>query len=409
MEWTQPDDIIGQVERLWTQGRLLAAAPALVAAGIDDSAKLRFPLPLRLRRPIPSELGQRFEAIRDWIMAIEDGAKSVRGIGYDITWEEVNTRQLGRNRLPIGVSLATRDDALALIGKSIEAEAFDAIVAATLGQFPALRDWLAKRSLLALDHAQDWPRILDCLTWFSAHPRPDVYLRQIDIAGIDSKFIEARKGVLAELLDVVLPASAVDVSVSGAKAFEVRYGLRAKPALVRFRILDDRCTLGGLTDLTVPVDEFAGLKLRVARVFVVENEITGLAFPAVENSIVVLGLGHAVALIGAARWLTDGDLYYWGDLDTHGFAMLDRLRVHVPRARSMLMDRATLLAHRAQWTVEDAPHIGVLDRLTEPEAVLYADLRFDRLGRSVRLEQERIGFRHVREAVATTVERRPTV
>jgi len=30
------------------------------------------------------------------------------------------------------------------------------------------------------------------------------------------------------------------------------------------------------------------------------------------------------ALIGAARWLADCDLHYWGDLDTHGFAMLDR-------------------------------------------------------------------------------------
>ena len=39
------------------------------------------------------------------------------------------------------------------------------------------------------------------------------------------------------------------------------------------------------------------------------------------------------------------DLVYWGDLDTHGFAILNRLRECFPHARSMLMDRATLLAH----------------------------------------------------------------
>ena len=41
---------------------------------------------------------------------------------------------------------------------------------------------------------------------------------------------------------------------------------------------------------------------------------------------------------------------------------------------------------------KDAPHVGTLDRLTPDEAAIYPDLRHDRHGRSVRLEQERIGF-----------------
>ena len=172
---------------------------------------------------------------------------------------------------------------------------------------------------------------------------------------------------------------------------------------MRFRNLDRRHALGGITDLTVPAGEFAKLELGVARVFVVENEITGLSFPPAEGSLVVLGLGHAVALIGAARWLADCDLIYWGDLDTHGFAMLDRLRSVFPQCRSLLMDRATLLAHGAMWTIEAAPHVGALDLLSEPEAALYAELRYDRLGRSVRLEQERIGFDWVRRAITTAV------
>jgi hypothetical protein len=34
---------------------------------------------------------------------------------------------------------------------------------------------------------------------------------------------------------------------------------------------------------------------------------------------------------------------YWGDLDTHGFAILDELRAHCPHAESLLMNRATFL------------------------------------------------------------------
>jgi len=348
---------------------------------------------LRLRRPSPRELGERFDAVRSWIEALEAGSRSKLGAGYEIVWEESSNRQLGRNRRPIGVRLPTYADALALIDKAGEAALFDELAATTLDRFPMLADWLVKKPLTVLDHAPDWGRILDCLAWFRDHPRPGVYARQIDVAGIDSKFIEARKGLLSELLDIVLPAQAIEASVpGGSKAFEARYGLRAKPSLVRFRILDESRAIAGLTDLTVPADQFAVLSLDVARVFVVENEITGLAFPPMPASMVVLGLGHAVGLIAAAPWLRQRQVHYWGDLDTHGFAMLDRLRASLPAVRSLLMDRATLLVHRPLWTAEEAPHVARLDRLTPEEAALYADLRYDRLARAARLEQERISF-----------------
>jgi hypothetical protein len=63
------------------------------------------------------------------------------------------------------------------------------------------------------------------------------------------------------------------------------------------------------------------------------------------------------------------------------------------------MDRATLEAHRPLSTTEEVPHIAPLDRLTPKEAALYADLRYDRLGRSVRLEQERISFGWLQSAL----------
>jgi hypothetical protein len=63
------------------------------------------------------------------------------------------------------------------------------------------------------------------------------------------------------------------------------------------------------------------------------------------------------------------------------------------------MDRATLLAHRDQWSVEAAPHTGELDRLDPEEAALYDDLRRDRLGTGVRLEQERVRFGYARSVI----------
>jgi hypothetical protein len=80
--------------------------------------------------------------------------------------------------------------------------------------------------------------------------------------------------------------------------------------------------------------------------------------------------------------------------------ILNRLRDHLPHARSTLMDRDTLLRHRDHWATEPSPTAVALDRLTTAEAALYADLTSNTYGRSVRLEQERVRFSAINKAVA---------
>jgi hypothetical protein len=83
---------------------------------------------------------------------------------------------------------------------------------------------------------------------------------------------------------------------------------------------------------------------------------------------------------------------YWGDIDTHGFAILNQLRGYFPSASSFLMDRETLLAHRLHWGEEPEPARYDLPRLGPEEVSLYTELRFDRHQLRLRLEQERIGY-----------------
>ena len=56
------------------------------------------------------------------------------------------------------------------------------------------------------------------------------------------------------------------------------------------------------------------------------------------------------------------------------------------------MDRATLLVHAQQWGEEPQPLLRDLPRLTPEEALVFNDLRDNRLRVGVRLEQERLGF-----------------
>jgi hypothetical protein len=280
---------------------------------------------------------------------------------------------------------------------------FQALLECTRTRAPQVLAWLAKRPLRALELADEWPRLLDIVAWLQAHPRPGIYLRQVDIPGVHSKFIESRRGVLSELLDLALPATAIDSSVTGLSQFVRRYGFRDKPQRIRFRLLDRRHSLlpGDLEqDLTLDAQSFARIDPQTERVFITENEINFLAFPAVSHSLIIFGAGYGFETLREAAWLSRCRLHYWGDIDTHGFAILDQLRAHFPRVESFLMDRATLLAFEAQWGEEDQQTLRDLPRLNPDEQALYDDLRDNRLCRNLRLEQERIGFGWVEVALA---------
>jgi hypothetical protein len=395
-DWTTVAALREQVRKRWDKGELLAER---VAPG------QLFPLRLALRAPASSDLSERFDAVRAWAAELQQGA------GYRLVMRDVRHRVIGQNSLPGEAWVDTLDDALRLAGRAREARAFDAILAATRQQQPALLSWLQRHPLRALALADQWPQLLALVAWMLAHPRPGIYLRQVDLPGIHSKFIEAQRGVLTELFDAVLPADAIDPAAKGAAQFAQRYGFRDKPLRVRFRWLDAQLSnwmSGGDGDCTVTQADFAKLEPAVDRVFVTENEINFLAFPAAANSLVVFGAGYGFEALAHAQWLSGCALHYWGDIDTHGFAILDQLRAHHPHALSLLMDRTTLMAHRPQWTEEPQPSLRALTRLTADERALYDDLRWRRLHEApLRLEQERVRFEAVAQAVALVQADRP--
>lgn len=381
MNWTTPTDIRRQVERLWDRGILLSHL-----AGEDAE----FPRRLVLKKPAGAELSERFQEVREWIAGL------VRGAGlYRLEWRTISHRTLGKNEIPAALWLDTPEQAWALIGRSVEARCFAELAEVTGSRHPQLLPWLAKRPLKALEKVSEWRRFLDIIDWLLNHGRSGLYLRQVDIPGVHSKFIEQNRAVLAELLDLVLPEELIEYDAGGVSGFCRRYGFRDKPVRIRFRLLDPQLVLpfGGVdNDITLTSGDFSRLGVPVKTVFVTENEINFLAFPAVAESMVVFGAGYGFDRLAGAKWLKNARIFYWGDIDTHGFAILDQFRHFFPNAQSLLMDRETLLAHRALWGGEEHSEKRELSRLTESESRLYDDIRFQRLEQDVRLEQERIGF-----------------
>jgi hypothetical protein len=342
-------------------------------------------------------MSEHFDTVRTWI------AKLSTLPHYRIEMRGLRHRVLGANEVPRAVWVDTLDDALDVLGKRREAGCFAALVECTRERQPLLLEWITRKPLKALELADVWDHLLDVVGWVKSHPRPGIYLRQVDIAGVHSKFIEAHRGILIQWLDAVLPAAVVDATAVGVSGFARRYGFRDKPRRIRLRALDPAHVLlqgAGNADITLDAETFARLAPTASRVFITENEINFLAFPQVPDSLLIFGAGYGFEVLAQAAWLTRCQVFYWGDIDTHGFAILDQLRTCLPHVHSLLMDRATLLAFETQWGVEDKQTLRDLRRLNVEESAMYDDLRDNRLRPNLRLEQERIGFGWVETALA---------
>lgn len=382
MKWSTPPELRQQVQRWWDKGEILGN-PA-------------FPRRLTLKTPTATELRDHFEAIRMWSQQLRD-MPHIR-----LEMRDFRHQVFGQNALPDTAWIDDAASAVALIGRQREARIFGQIFTLTAARQPKLLAWLNQRPLRALELADSWEKLLAVVDWLLAHPCPAIHLRQMDISGVHTKFVEANRGVLGEWLDLVLPAEAIDRTATGSSQFNRRYGFLDKPERIRLRWLDPACSPFpsiAAADLTLDATSFAQLNPAVDRVFITENEINFLAFPPLRNALLIFGAGYGFSVLANASWLHDCKIHYWGDIDTHGFAILDELRSHFPQVQSLLMDRATLLSGWALWTEEAMPLKRDLPRLTPDEEALYNDLRDQRLGKNLRLEQERIPFQQVAMAL----------
>lgn len=388
MRWTTSKELKAQLARLWERGELLRDAV---------TGNTRFPLRLSIKGPSSNDITERFDAVRAWAAELAH-ARPLR-----LEWQEIRHRVQGVQKLPSAGWIDSMEDALLWLGKHRDWDRFSSLVEMTRRQNPSLMPWLEKRPLQALELADEWPRLLAVVDWVMKHPRPALYLRQVDLPGVHSKFIEAHRAVLTELLDLVLPMDAVDTTKTGVAQFAARYGFLDKPTRIRLRILDPGIrALSGTScpDITLDASSFSQLAIAVRRVFITENETNFLAFPQVPDAMVIFGAGYGWSALAQARWLERCAIHYWGDIDTHGFAILDQLRGHFSHVNSFLMDRATLYAHEPFWGREDKQQRGDLHRLTPEESSLYNDLRDNRIREGLRLEQEHLGFGWVQERIA---------
>ncbi|MGA8787568.1 MAG: Wadjet anti-phage system protein JetD domain-containing protein [Paenarthrobacter sp.] len=385
----------------WDRGQLMREA--LEPSGV-------YPRRRALKRPSATELRDDYAAAREWAAALFTAAGP-----YSLETVDVGRTTIGSNQLPAVAVFASAADEAAFVGRSRELARFLSLADSLAGLDPLLRGWAARRPKPLLDLGEAALTAARVALWLREHPSPGVFVRQLSLPGVHTKFIETHRRTIDEMVAVLVGSHAsapldepadlpiatdTDEGLLGAPAartpaarFASRHGFLHPPEQLRFRMLDPSIPLlGDARDVTVTASAFQSLRLPVTTVIITENLVNFLALPERAGAMAIFGKGYGFSALRDAAWLRDCEVLYWGDLDTHGFGILDQLRAVHPQVTSVLMDEATLLAHREMWVEETSPSRAALGRLTVEEARVYEGLQSGSYGDRVRLEQELVGW-----------------
>lgn len=216
-------------------------------------------------------------------------------------------------------------------------------------------------------------------------------LRSLPLAGIDSKFIERNRGLIAALLDIRFEGRASQLGLASFldAADEGDHWLLVaplSPGLLPY------------AQMRVRARELMDTPLPAERILLIENDRCLHLLPALPNTIAVLGSGLDLAWL-RADWLRDRCLGYWGDMDTWGLRMLARARSLQPHLDALLMERSLFDRHAAALSVPEPITAGLPSPvgLTEDEEAFYGHLLESPKGR---IEQEFLPKETVTQALS---------
>lgn len=282
-----------------------------------------WPRVISLRVPGEKRVAQDWAAFESWCMQW----KQWSGAG-ELRWTDRRWPLLGRQNVPEQWLLRDAAEVAAALDELPRWQRAEQRFRALTERWPALEQCLRSQfELLAGTGENEIMRMSDVLAWLHTHPASNLYARQLPISGIDSKWLETHTGVIGGWLRQLTDAP-------GDTNFWQSSGLRREPDRLRLRVLDAslRACVGSLGDIHAPWQQLATLTWPVRHVFIVENKQTGLAFNDLPGAVVLMARGYAVEQLAQLPWVRAASaVHYWGDIDTHGLAILGRLRGHLPR------------------------------------------------------------------------------
>jgi len=320
-------------------------------------------------------------------------SKENKGFGYSIRFKERKTKTLGTQSFPDKILFESEQDYQKYLKVEKEVLLFKKQYQIILKEFYELQTWVEKHPNKIIANIDKWNDILKVCNYFKNNPKPNLYLRELPIS-VHTKFIENNASILQELLNIIIESSINDSEIK----FEKRFNLKYSEPLIRFKILDTNICekhFSGLSDISIPIQQFNKLNLPIEKVIIVENKTNlhtvALTFPMEEKTIVIFGSGFKVENLKNAEWLKTTEIIYWGDLDVQGFEILSQMRGYFKQTKSLLMDEKTFEKYfeNDNGTLSK---VKSLLNLTDQETSIYEKLKKN----NWRLEQEKIPLEYVK-------------
>lgn len=348
-----------------------------------DGAATRWPMTIALGMPTERELTADAAAVRAWAQAWARWPHADQ-----VQWQMRQWPRLGEQRLPATLVLPEPQAVADVVGEGTRWRRAAKRLAALQTACPVLCTLTTRQRVFdaLADHGDsDFHCLQALLTWAQDNPASGLRLRQLPVEGLHTKWVQEHRGLITDLVAALR-------GVSTERDLLALLGLSVPAVRLRMRLLcpELRRQTGGLGDIEAPLRELAALPIAPARVLIVENLETGLALPDIEGCVVLIKLGYAIGLAQQLRWLRQAArAVYWGDVDTHGFAILDLARAAMPHIESVLMDEATLQQFAHLCVPEPQPRLcDALAALTAAERSASNSLA------QRRLEQERLPWPH---------------
>ena len=363
---------------------------------------------------IPSAKGSVKDSFAERKVEAENlykNSKNAKGRGYTVETKTIKTHKQGMQTIIEKIYFETEIDFIRFIGKEKETENFKKHLSIVNSRFLNLNaedvqnNWLKKhlRSLIAEAEDDYWQNIFLCAIWFLNNPHCNVYLREIPVP-VHTKFIEQNTSLIFSVYTALNKNEDTDKVSSNTDIYK-RWGVRTAEPFIRFRSLDKDIHLKILNEeftsyeIQTPLSVFAKINFNsIKYIFIVENLMVYLTFPAFNKTLCIFGSGFAAVNLKECKTLNEKKLYYFGDMDEHGFEILSNVRSIFPNIQSFCMDQKTYETFSIFAVKGENSHSKIEDlNLSEDELHLFKFLRENKtIGR---LEQEKISQAFIKSRI----------
>lgn len=328
-----------------------------------------------------------FRSFASYIKELTKKEKLENQPGWIIEWKE--TRKFNGQRIPEKIYVSSEDDFLYIINKENFVFEYFELLNKVLNKKPELREYFAKNHEVLLQYKDDWNSIINVINYLENNNVQGLYIREINVP-VHTKFLEEKQVLLFHILKFLNPEKG---SIYARNLTEF-LGLSKFPELRKMRWLDQNLAnkySGSITSVAFHLEQWKKVNWEVDEIWLVENLTNLQLIPKRKNALAIFAKGFALHDLKDSIILHNGKIFYWGDLDEHGYILLSQIREIYPHVTSVLMEEKTVLAHQNEMFTHYFLNKTSPSGLTEEEQMGFEILKRE----NGRIEQERINQEYI--------------